>query len=281
MYLNFDENRPDTPRVPETLTRLERVLIAVVAYQALMLIYVLAPESFIAKPVHELLDQEPLKYVTIEPLIDRSAIPKTIAPPSDMDRRASAPEPVPKARNEDPMSRGNTPERIQGGPPQPPQAAEESRAATGPSPNDAPLTPRVPGGILKNALRNLQNFTDTNNNDNPDGGNTDQGADIQFDSKGVDFGPWLRRFRARVISNWLIPQSAMVMSGHVSFRMAIHKNGTISGIQMVQSSGIDSFDRAALAALRLSNPLSRLPDNYPGDVIDPFTVTFFYNERVR
>ena len=282
MYLNFDDNRPDTPRVPQALTRLERVLIAVVAYQALTLSYVLAPNSFWAQPVQELLSQEPLRYVSIEPLVDRTAIPKKVAPPSDLDRRAATPEPVPKAQNTDPLSRGNTPERIQGGPQSPPQMSEAPRPATGLSPSDAPpLPPRVPGGILGNAMRNLQRYVDQNNMDNAEGGGAEQGSDVQFDSKGVDFGPWLRRFRAQVYRNWMIPQAAMVMKGHVSIRMAVHRNGTISGIQIIGPSGIESFDTAAVTALKMSNPTMRLPENYPGDVIDPFTVTFYYNERIK
>ena len=34
---------------------------------------------------------------------------------------------------------------------------------------------------------------------------TDPGATIQFDTKGVEFGPWLRRFVAQVRRNWFVP----------------------------------------------------------------------------
>jgi hypothetical protein len=72
MYIDFDENRPETPRVPAALTRLERLLLAVVAYQALLLGYFLTPQSFWARPIHELLaPDEPIRYVQIEPRIDR------------------------------------------------------------------------------------------------------------------------------------------------------------------------------------------------------------------
>src|SRR5690348_18263498 len=37
-----------------------------------------------------------------------------------------------------------------------------------------------------------------------------KGADIQFDSKGIDFGPWLRRFTAQVKRNWFVPQVAEI-----------------------------------------------------------------------
>jgi TonB family protein len=282
MYINFDENRPDTPRVPQTLTRLERVLLAVVAYQFLLLTYYLAPTSFFAKPVHELLaPDEQLRFVSIEPPIDRRAIPKRPAPLSDLDRRLAAPQPIPKPQNEEPFSKGNTPEPLTAAQPEPPRAAP-ALPVTGPSPNEAPLTPpHVPGGILGNALRDVQRYAQNQSYDNPEGGGADQGSDIQFDSKGVDFGAWLRRFKAQVTRNWLIPQAAMVMHGHVAIQMSILRNGAIVNPHIVQGSGIEAFDSAALSALKLSNPTMKLPEAYPGEALDPFTVTFFYNEPIR
>jgi TonB family protein len=282
MYLNFDENRPDTPRVPVTFSRLERVLMAVVAYQALLLLYFVAPNSWLVQPVKELIaPDQPMRYVQIEPTIDRTAPPKKMAPPSDLDRRAMTPTPQPLARNDDPALRGNTPDKVVGGPPpETPKAVEAPQPTTGQ--NDAPLAPkRVPGGILGNAMRNLQQYVQSQSNDNPEGGAGESGPDVQFDSKGIDFGPWLRRFRAQVYHNWLIPQAAQVMSGHVVIQMTILRGGAIVNPHIVRSSGIESFDSAALTALKLSNPTMRLPDGYPSESIDPFTVTFFYNERIR
>ena len=281
MYLDFDENRPETPRVPSALTRLERILLAVVAYQALMLGYFLFPDSLFVRPVKQLIaPEDPIRYVRIEPSIDRPAVPKKIAPPSDIDRRATTPQPVPKAQNEEPASRGNTPDQVVAAQP------EQQKAAATPQPlmgaNEAPQQPqRPPGNILGNALRNLDHYVQSQNNDNPEGGGADQGQDVQFDSKGTDFGPWLRRFRAQVYRNWLVPQSAMVWHGHVVIQMRIARGGAISNIHIVQPSGIQAFDDAAVNALKLSNPTLRLPDGYPSDVIDPFTVTFFYNEQIK
>lgn len=283
MYLDFEDNRPDTPRVPEALTRLERLLLAVVTYQFLLLSYFLAPDSFFAQPVRQLVSlDEPMQYVDVQPVVDRAALAKLTAPDSDLNRRAAEPEPVPTPENPQPKSLGSTPEMIQGGPPQMPNAAEAPRPVTGPSPNEAPPIPRVPGGILGNALRNLDRYVqDSRTFDNPEGGAWDKGPAIQFDSKGIDFGPWLRRFRAQVYRNWLIPQAAMVMHGHVVIQMVILRNGGIVNPHIVQSSGIEAFDTAALTALKLSNPTLQLPAAYPGNAIDPFTVIFYYNERIR
>jgi TonB family protein len=139
----------------------------------------------------------------------------------------------------------------------------------------------VPGGILGSAMRQLDRLVQDSRADGIQEGVAEDGPTIQFDPKGVDFGPWLRRFRAQVYRNWFIPEAAMVMRGHVVIQMVVHRGGAISNLRIVRSSGIDAFDSAALTALRLSNPTMRLPDEYPGDAIDPFTVIFYYNEQPR
>ena len=69
------------------------------------------------------------------------------------------------------------------------------------------------GGSLGEALKNLERYVQTF--DNPQGGGGQFGPEIQFDTKGVEFGPWIRRFVAQVKRNWLIPYAAMSQSGHV------------------------------------------------------------------
>lgn len=41
-----------------------------------------------------------------------------------------------------------------------------------------------------------------------------------------------------------------------------------------------SFNRAAYNAIVGSNPTEPLPPEYPLPAIDPFTVTFYYNEQL-
>ena len=59
----------------------------------------------------------------------------------------------------------------------------------------------------------------------PQGGGGQFGPEIQFDTKGVEFGPWIRRFIAQVKRNWLIPYAAMSMKGHVVITFNVHKDG--------------------------------------------------------
>ena len=111
---------------------------------------------------------------------------------------------------------------------------------------------------------------------NPQGSGDAEGL-IQFDSKGVDFGPWLSRFVAQVKRNWYIPQAAMIMKGHVVITFNIHRNGAITDIEVKAPSSIDAFNRAAVNALHGSNPTLPLPAEYPTESAF-FTVTFLYNE---
>lgn len=137
---------------------------------------------------------------------------------------------------------------------------------------------RPPGGSLGQALRNLEKYVQNEAFNNPNGGNSPFGPYIQFDTKGVEFGPWIRRFVAQIKRNWLIPEAAMVMRGHVVITFNVHKDGRITDITVKQPSGVGAFDRAAANSLQWSNPTTPLPPEYPSPSAF-FTVTFYYNEQ--
>ena len=109
-------------------------------------------------------------------------------------------------------------------------------------------------------------------------GNGDFGPSIQFDTKGVEFGPWLRRFIAQIRRNWFIPYAAMSMRGHVVITFNVHKDGSITDLQVIGPSSVGAFNTAAFGALATSNPTAPLPPEYPSEKAF-FTVTFFYNEE--
>jgi TonB family protein len=134
-------------------------------------------------------------------------------------------------------------------------------------------------GLLGEALRHLQRYTQNETFSNPQGGNDRPGATIQFDTKGVEFGPWIRRFIAQVQGNWepLIPQAAMFMSGRVVLTFNVHKSGAVTDLAVASPSTVEAFTNAAFGAMVSSNPTAPLPVEYPADKAF-FTVTFFYNE---
>lgn len=301
MYLDFEENHPDTPRFPAALTRLEAVLITALVYALLFIAYLVTPASWFEPrallPAEVVADQHPIRFVEVAPMRDMPAPPKPNVDQSDLDRRAMTREKAPKPENMAPFSTGNTPEKIEGGPqpdrsagpasptpapPQPPTPSPPPPETSSKVPNNEglQLPPRAAAGNLGDSLRNLQRYLRDQNYDNQRGGQADTGADIQFDSMGVDFGPWLRRFKNQIERNWLVPQAAMSLRGRVAIQFWVLRNGSIVDLKVVQPSEISSFTTSALNALKLSNPTTPLPPEYPADKV-LFTVTFHYNEFVR
>jgi TonB family protein len=251
--------------------------------------------------------QEP-RFVFVQPRIDT---PAPVAPPraelSDADRIARTVERPAAPTNPLPFARGNSPERIEASPemrargqgpspepsppapgPRPPDqgSAGEGRdlaydsgrgSPVAPARGEAPPRTSAGGGSLGDALRNLQRYVENQSFDNPEGGDGQFGPSIQFDTKGVEFGPWLRRFIAQIKRNWFIPYAAMSMRGHVVITFYVHKDGRISELTVRKPSGVEAFNHAAFNALVSSNPTVALPPEYPDDRAF-FTVTFYYNE---
>ena len=224
------------------------------------------------------------QFVLVEPRVDTDRAGRPNAPTS---RTRTAwrgrPKQAPDPTNESPLALGNTPERVEEtaelrpraatGPA--PDPAEGEQAQNTPPPNHRPESqsahadpgaaaaadrdrmapagaPPTPGGSLGDALRNLQRYVQMY--DNPQGGGGQFGPEIQFDTKGVEFGPWIRRFVAQVKRNWFVPYSVMSQSGHVVIQFNVHKNGMITDLNIVGPCPIEAFNSAAYGALGSSNP---------------------------
>ncbi|MBI4888158.1 MAG: TonB C-terminal domain-containing protein [Acidobacteria bacterium] len=305
IHFDLDERYEDEAVVGSAISRRDGVLLSVIFHGLVAAAFIIGPQLSIFQPSPEELAQRQAeierqreaasrRFVFVQPQVDlKSLEPPPRAELSDENRRAQDPVIARAPENPLPFSRGNTSERVEAaeaerarGPDQnaPPQPEPESQLARVLPPSDSGLqrpserpVPRI-GGSLGEALRNLQQYVQNETFDNPQGGNDRPGATIQFDTKGVEFGPWLRRFIAQVRRNWFIPQAAMVMSGHVILQFNIHRSGEISDIAIVQPSLIDAFTRAAYGAIYSSNPTAPLPPEYPSDKA-LFTVTFYYNEE--
>jgi TonB family protein len=220
-----------------------------------------------------------------------------------MDRLAQTREQAPNPTNALPFARGNSPERVETPPPPPPpdaqpgtngqgrDSAEGRAAAAGPAPGSSGLmlpssadVSRGAGargagdgtGVLGSALRDLQRYVQRETYDNQ-GGSGVFGPSIQFDTKGVEFGPWIRRFIAQIKRNWFIPYAAMAMKGHVVVTFYVMKDGRVLQLGVPGPCPIDAFNNAAYNAMASSNPTQPLPPEYPADRAF-FTVTFYYNE---
>ena len=315
MYFDFWDNRPDTPRLSSPMTPREKGLLAVVVHLLFVIVVLVWPELPFVKEAEarrqqeveaqrqqQLQQQERPRFVFMQPKVEMRAAPPERAELSDLDRRAASIERPPEPKNPLPFARGNTTERIDAEavkgprekpePPAPPAGGANGEAArevpplpdatnglTLPRPETAKPQMRGPStGILAEAIRNVQKYAGQETFNNQQGGAPNANfPSIQFDSKGVEFGPWLRRFVAQIRSNWFIPYAAMTMKGHVVVTFFVHKDGRITDLKVVKPSSVDAFTNSAFNALAASNPTVSLPPEYPDDRAF-FTVTFYFNE---
>ena len=309
IHFDIDSRYQDELVVGSAINRRDGVLLSVVGHILFVLALILVPKLpiFQVSPeelarrraaLEEALRQErDTRFVFVEPKIDLKApTPPLRAPLSDADRLARSREQPPTATNPEPFSRGDTSELVEKAerevargddtrnPPtlQPQPESQEARVVPPsddgfrrPLPQTTPQ-PR-PGGSLGEALRNLEKYVQRETFSNPQGGLNQPGAAIQFDTKGVEFGPWIRRFIAQVRRNWFIPQAVMTFHGHVVLQFNIHKDGTITDVNVAQPADIEGFNRAAVGAITGSSPTEPLPPEYPTESAF-FTVTFYYNE---
>ena len=105
MYLDFEDHRPDTPRIPTAVSAREAVLASLLFHALLVIAYLVWPATpVIPVEAHlaELPSQPSVEYVHIMPALERTRPPKPDAPASDLDRRASSPVRPPDANNPQP-----------------------------------------------------------------------------------------------------------------------------------------------------------------------------------
>ena len=340
MYFDFEELRPDTPRIDSPISKREAILLSIILHGLAALIILLVPpvdeearleaiqraEVLALARQQQALDDEPQRFVFVQPLVDVPAPePPQRAELSDIDRRAQALEQAPEPANPLPFSRGDSSERviaeepapvgepvldmppdrpadapfeeelaegdedgtIEGGPDTGPEAEGQLASIfpdgrTGPDGRLSPESPDAPsrdltGNSLGDALRNLQRYIDRQSFSNPQGGGGRLGSMIDFDTMGVEFGPWVRRFVAQVRSNWIVPRAVWAFHGRVVMTFNVHKDGRITDLAVQIPSSIDGFNVSSYNALAGSNPTYPLPPEYPADQAF-FTVTFLYNE---
>jgi TonB family protein len=307
MYFDFDDRHDGITPVGSAINFRGFVVVSIMLHVVIVAFFLLAPEylqQFLpVQVVHETPPPRPRpedapRFVFVEPMVE---LPPTHQPErpelSDRDSTARSPEKAPSSTNPLPMVRGNSNERVESAP------AERMRGQ-GPAPQPAPSAPDPappvempsladqrqadlammqkpqmqppPGGSLGEALKNLQKYVQRESFNNQKG-QTQEFGPLQFDTKGVEFGPWIRRFVSQVRRNWFVPMAAMSMRGRVVITFNVHRNGALTDVTVVRPSEIDSFNTAAVNALLASNPTTPLPPEYPDDKAF-FTVTFYYNE---
>jgi TonB family protein len=299
MYLDFEDYRPSIEPVGRALTPLEMVLLTIVFHLVMVILILMSPKwlpkFLIAQPAQAIALQPPrdhTQFVFIQPRNDLKALrPPDRGDASDMDRMARTRERPPTPKNTMPFARGNTPERVEQapqerprgqGPAPDPAAGQRGQNQTQPADSQTPKVPDALSGLqVPDVSRSASSQTGAAGRAATPGGQLgDALRNLQFDSKGVEFGPWIRRFIAQVKRNWFVPYAAMSMKGHVVVTFNVHKDGSITDLTVVGPSAVESFNNAAFGALAGSNPTQPLPPEYPSDKAF-FTVTFYYNEQSR
>jgi TonB family protein len=283
MYFELEDFRPDTPRTPRVISVREGVLLSIIVHLVAVVAILLSPKWLFPAALQLVTgNPEPIRFVSIQPRVDRPAPPKPTADQSDKDRQSATVQQAPKPENTQPFSRGDTPDKVEGAPaqPTPPAAASPPDLSSKLLPDTPVVAKPATGGKLGDQLRNFTKYLQNSNFENDRGGQTNKAPDIQFDSKGIDFGPWLARFRAQVMANWMIPEIANYEKGHVVLQFLVHRDGSITELHVVQESTFQSFTTAAFSAMKTTQfqRTQPLPVDYPADQV-LFTVTFFYNER--
>jgi TonB family protein len=302
MYFDFDDRYRDIEPVGSAINRRDGVALAIVVHAAIFALLIFAPQYLeqylpaqaVPPPPQRPQPQDQPRFVFVQPRVDLPPLRKPDrVEMSDVDRSARSPEKTPSLTNPLPSARGNSTERTESTP-------EEKMRGQGPAPQPAPPAPPVetpsvvdqrqadmammqkpqmqppPGGQLGEALKNLQKYVQ-NESFNNQKGQAQEFGPLQFDTKGVEFGPWIRRFVSQVRRNWFVPMAAMSMRGRVVITFNVHRNGALTDVTVIRPSEIDSFNTAAVNALLASNPTTPLPPEYPDDKAF-FTVTFYYNE---
>lgn len=305
IHFDFEDRYQDELVVGNAISRVDRVVLSVVVHVLVLLALFFGPKLLLLTKSQAELERErqarlqqqqeneDRTFVFVQPRVDMPALKApSRAELSDLNRKAQAKERAPEPKNPLPFSRGNSADRTESAEnqrakgdqtQQPPQPKPEDQIARALPPSDNGFrvpdttTHQRPAGSLGDALRNLQRYVQNQTFNNPQGGVNDPGSEIQFDTKGVEFGPWLRRFVAQVRRNWFVPEAAMTFHGRVVLQFNIHKNGHITDLVVVQPSDIQSFTVAAYNAIKGSDPTEPLPPEYP-DEKALFTVSFYYNE---
>lgn len=98
--------------------------------------------------------------------------------------------------------------------------------------------------------------------------------DDDTNSKDVDFKPYMKNLQKQIKHNWSPPSQKSSKKTVALFK--IKKDGTLSGLKILNSSGNEKYDQRALEAIKKTAPFLPLPEDFNGKSID-IQFTFDYN----
>jgi TonB family C-terminal domain len=265
------------------------------------MVLLLPPGSFETAPPTPRVVTPPPK-VKVDPRILRQiAPPEPVAPPQPVQPKTqpkelpSAPAPQPNANQ-----------------PPPPTSSPKQEVATNNTPKlELPDTPTARPNLtlpkssstpLRDTLRDMSRQSNSSGKSGafsaptprvPPSGGGRLGGDTQGNSgmsgayqiltptEGVDFSDYMARVLASVRRNWyaVMPESAQLGDrGRVVLEFSIRRDGSVPNEdpQRLLGSGKEPLDRAAVSAIRSSNPFDHLPPAFSGPEIR-LRFIFLYN----
>jgi TonB family protein len=112
-------------------------------------------------------------------------------------------------------------------------------------------------------------------------GSAEQGP-ISFETAWYDWGPYAQSMVSKIRVNWYANMPQLIrtgISGVVTIRFTIQRDGRITDIAVMNSSGHPPYDFAARKAIELSSPLAPLPADFPNPN-ERVTAMFYYNKKI-
>ena len=114
-----------------------------------------------------------------------------------------------------------------------------------------------------------------------DQGTADTGP-LSFETQWYDWGEYAQSMVSRIRVNWYANMPQIIrtgIKGVVTIRFTIQRDGRITDVTILKSSGVPPYDYAARKAIELSSPLNPLPSDFP-NANERVTAMFYYNTKI-
>ena len=261
----------------------------------------------------ELMRQNPQQFVEA-PGAKIKMKPSAEAAMSDANRKAASPQPTGDkltTRPGDGSGLFTPPTRKRGGPPEPQQQQQQPAqrgAEASPQTAEASSVPQSQASASAfrqpvqkiasangpvdwhNAIREVAKSRPAGNGEGfdlgqaagGDKGYTAEAGPLSFETQWFDWGDYAESMVSKIRINWygIMPDLIKTgLKGVVTIRFTIHRDGHITDITILRSSGIPPYDNAAQKALEASSPLKPLPADFPKDS-ERVTAMFYYNMEI-
>ena len=262
----------------------------------------------------ELMQQNQQEFVEAPgPAVDEAPMR---APLSDANRKASMPEPTGLTptkgpgtddsslytpRTSSPSPRQQQQQQQQAQAAQQPQPAQPGQSGTTLAPSQQHTTtdtfiyrePNRASAVAtaqidwRSAIREVKG--PLGGGEGPDLGGTSGGerglaeqGPLSFETAWYDWGPYAQSMVSRIRVNWYANMPQLIrtgIGGVVTIRFTIQRDGRITEIITVKSSGHPPYDFVARKAIELSSPLNPLPADFPNPN-ERVTAMFYYNTKI-